>query len=218
MGTDIFNYKVEKIEGKTVTIDYKSGQHQGLAPDGAGLDAAAHWVCALAEHDKAFLYGKVFQREPSCPLTQHERWKQPTGDVLILDFPKITMDDIKHFIADYEGKTCSYGHTGSRGSIEFQSVDKARQFIDDWNGKQYKGDKLRVVFKNVENGPEWIDQYSRPEDDFEGFVENVEVVTVYYENRDEEQGYWNTAASYKVTMTDEAYLSHLKRDDVWQGR
>ena len=66
--------------------------------------------------------------------------------------------------------------------------------------------------------PEWIDHYSRPEEDFEGFVENVEIVSVDHENRDEEQGYCNTTDIYKITMTSEAYLSHLKENDIWQGR
>ena len=220
MGTDIFKYQVEKIEGKTVTIDYQSGQSVGLAPDGSGLDAAAHWVSALAEHDKAFEYSSTdFRRTASCPLTQHERWRKETGDVVITGLPQFTVEDIKHFLANYNGKTSSYGYSGSRGSISFVSVADAAQFMEEWNDKEYKeGNKLQVVFKNVEHGPEWIDQYSRPKEDFEGFAENVEIVTVHYEDRDEAEGYWNTNAVYKITMTDESYLSHLEQYDLWHGR
>lgn len=218
MGTDLFKYLVEKIEGKTVTIDYKSGQSQGLAPAGNGLDAAAHWVSALAEHEKAFQYASDYKRVASCPLTQHERWKKATGDVVISGLPDIAMDDIKHFIANYKGKTRSYGTSWGEGSIAFDTVADAQKFTEEWNGKEYKGETVGVVFKNVEHGPEWIDQYSRPQEDFEGFVENVEIVKVDYENRDEDQGYYTSSATYKITMTDESYLSHLQVNDTWDGR
>jgi hypothetical protein len=68
------------------------------------------------------------------------------------------------------------------------------------------------------DGPEYIDQYSRPKEDFEGFIEDVATIEIEYECKDEAEGYWNTAATYKITVEDETYLEHVSEGDEWAGR
>lgn len=217
MGTDIYTYCVDEINGKVITISFQSGQSVGLAPssEDGSLEAAVHWVCALAEHDQAF-----HNRKPSCALTQHERWRKPTGEVIIRggvsDF-----DDLKVLLQGTDHGsygTSSGGGEKAKATVDFRSVQNAQDFINLWNCKERNGETMHVYFTNVMDGPEYLDQYSRPNEDFCGFIEQVKLMETIYDCKDEEEDYWNTAATYRISVTDEAYLEHLSVGDEWYGR
>lgn len=63
--------------------------------------------------------------------------------------------------------------------------------IDEWNDKGRNGETVPAHFENVVDGPKYIDQYSRPKEDFAGFIEDVTAVEIEYDCKHEAEGYWS---------------------------
>mmetsp|Transcript_23112 Transcript_23112/g.38026 ORF Transcript_23112/g.38026 Transcript_23112/m.38026 type:complete len:218 (+) Transcript_23112:48-701(+) len=217
MGTDIFTYLVLTKDGCSIVIDFKSGQSVGLHPSADANDpdaleiAAPIWVSAFCE-DKAFADDDTFTARACCPLSLDARWREESGDIIIPQFSG-DVEALKLMLEGYSHR--GYGTSSSDGvvtaSVSFCSVDEARRFMVS------NGD-LEAYDKNVVDGPEYISHYDYPASAFEGFVESVELLEVYKENEDEELGYWNTHAKYKITMTDPKWIEHIEVGASWDGR
>lgn len=252
MGTDIYRYVILSIEGKEVVIEFYSGQSVGLAEM-----SAAFWVDMLCSADGAFsnrlpncaLTSHQLFRMPSGEVRiqggemmksmedvktllervnaeigtnlEIEKHKSPAEDDTINNDARRTGSDPLTF-----GAYGFYGD-GSEGTgmIHFNTVVEAKTFIDHVNKGE---DGSTAYFRTVKDGPEWISQYDGyPEGTFEHFVERVELLEVFYEDIEDDDGwkragveenYWNTKAKYKLTMTAAEYLEHIKESETWDGR
>ena len=243
MGTDIYRYIALTINGNVAIIQFYSGQSVGL-----GNLTPAFWVEALSCANKAFVYKYssetgVPSREAACPLTQHELFRQPTGQVC-LEGPHVnSMNDVKDLLKKANEvqeqlekeqlSASSFGFTEmgdwKKGSIYFDSVSHAQTFIESVKEHMAKEEKeIDAYFPTVRDGPQRISLYDGyPDQVFHHFVESVELLTTDYECIEKEdewaevgvqENYWNTKAKYKIVMTSPEFLEHIQESEEWFGR
>lgn len=192
--------------------------------------------CTLTKHE-------LFRR-PSGELILEGPTLTSSDDLEAL-FNKVNNDLIQNKKIKNPLPCSCFGHSSMGGieqcHIDLNSADYANIFMDKVNEFETKRineapdgsdvpPPLDVYFKSVRNGPQWISKYDQySEEVFGHFVAGIEQLEVFYENLywDDkeawkkagiEENYWNTKATYKITMTDPAYLDHLKVGETWDGR
>eukprot|EP01068_Selenidium_serpulae_P000297 Selendium_serpulae@DN1044_c0_g1_i1.p1 len=237
MGTDLYLYKCISKKGNKVVIHFQSGQ-SGLPPKGNAVWTKAFWVTAILELESGAWDKDT--RAACCPLSTHQAWKVKNGQISVMNCPQMDMGELKALIKPFghtrvlamSGKmmfACDDDDDEDAGSkpasaiAHFSSLESAVECKAALNGKSVKNSKgvekvLNVEFENLREGkPDFINHYTFEHEIFAQFLENVEELNVEYDE-DESRGYWDTAATYELTFTDEKWCEHLREGRDWAGR